>query len=251
MWMIQIVTDLDFKMSLFQLPYRVESGPENMATDMWILEKTKQWGGPIFRRYGWSGPHLTFGYGQKASWVQRESGKPLKKMTRRPTGGGIVRHGTDLTYCLSFFRGSKAEQTAPMELYGQIHQRWGEALLEQDVSNTLMPCPVHSDGGIPGDCFKEPVGRDLMDSSATKKLAGAAMKRTRMGLLIQGTLDLSGWPKVNHQRLGDKFLCLIASDLEESIQPRDWPEEMVAERHRWAQTFASLEWTKNRKKNLS
>ena len=64
----------------------------------------------------------------------------------------------------------------PMELYGLIHQRWGESLAKENISTCLMPCPDKSKGGIPGDCFKEPVGRDLMNGEGTLKLGGAAMK---------------------------------------------------------------------------
>ena len=44
--------------------------------------------------------------------------------------------------------------------------------------------------GIPGNCFLEPVGMDLMNESGLSKIAGAAMKRTKRGILIQGTINL-------------------------------------------------------------
>ena len=67
---------------------------------MWLLEQLQSLGGQAFRRYGWVSPQITFGYGQKADWVASETQKDLASLIRRPTGGGIVRHGTDLTYCL-------------------------------------------------------------------------------------------------------------------------------------------------------
>ena len=60
---------------------------------------------------------------------------------------------------------------------------------------------------IPGDCFNEPVGRDLMDVDCTNKLGGAAMKRTRQGVLLQGTLDLESWPCLDHSNLEKRFLA--------------------------------------------
>jgi len=235
-------------MSLYHLPYRRESGPENMATDWWMLSQASQWSGPIFRRYGWDRPQITFGYGQKASWVESETRKPLQNMTRRPTGGGIVRHGNDLTYGLVLPVGSLGAEMPPMEFYGKIHQRWGEALIEQGVANSLMPCPEKSKGGIPGDCFREPVGRDLMDEMGTQKLAGAAMKRTRNGVLVQGTLDLGKWPDLNHLQIEIKFLELIARDLAEKIVVEDWPEELELQRLEQVKTFSSVEWTRDRKR---
>ena len=234
-------------MSLLHLSFRKETGAENMATDMWLLSQTKTWGGPIFRRYGWSCPQITFGYGQKASWVEKETGQKRTVLIRRPTGGGIVSHGTDLTYCLILPRGSTGEKMSPMEFYGLLHQCWGEALDEQNISNRLMPCPKTSRGGIPGDCFREPVGRDLMDQAGEKKLGGAAMKRTRNGVLIQGSLELGNWPALDHERIERKFLQQMAIELEESIAPIEWPSELAIERRKLVKSFTSINWIEDRK----
>ena len=161
--------------------------------------------------------------------MEKETGQPVNQLTRRPTGGGIVAHGTDLTYCVILPRGSQGEQMAPMEFYGLLHQRWGEALAEQDISSSLMPCPQQSRSRIPGDCFKEPVGRDLMDGEGMNKLAGAAMKRTRKG------------------ELEENFLQRMARDLEESICAVEWSKEMTKERQSWVDIFSSLGCTRDRK----
>lgn len=247
MWTIQPVIILASEMSLSHFAYLRDSGPENMATDRWLLETAEQWSGPVFRRYGWNKPQFTFGYGQNAGWVEQETGKTLSQLTRRPTGGGIVAHGTDLTYCMILPRGSLGEQMAPMEFYGLLHQRWGEALAEHNISTSLMPCPQQSRSRIPGDCFKEPVGRDLMDAQGVIKLAGAAMKRTRKGVLIQGTLELAKWPDLDHIELEENFLQRIARDLDESSCAVEWPKEMVTERLSWVDIFSSLGWTRDRK----
>ena len=234
-------------MSLFHLPFRKEKAAENMASDMWLLSKAKNWEGPAFRRYGWTKREITFGYGQKVSWVEEQTGEVLGKLTRRPTGGGIVRHGTDLTYCMVLPRGSMGEKMPPMEFYGLIHQRWGEVLNEENIPNCLMPCPEKSSGGIPGDCFREPVGRDLMDGPGKRKLGGAAMKRTREGVLIQGTLELGEWPDLIHSQIEMRFLELICADLGESIEPRLWPSEFVAERMTLVKAYSSNRWTRERR----
>ena len=244
---IRIVTTLDFKMKLCHLSFRKELGVENMATDMWLLERASQWVAPAFRRYGWARPQITFGYGQKASWVERQTGKSLKELIRRPTGGGIVRHGSDLTYCMTMPKGSTGEQMSPMEFYGLIHQRWGDVLQENNIANCLMPCPRGAKSSIPGDCFNEPVRRDLMDERGEKKLGGAAMKRTRMGVLIQGTLALGDWPEIVHEQIEGRFLNLIASDLRMPITPKKWPDELAVERSKHLKTFSSLSWTSERK----
>jgi len=237
----------DFKMSLHHFCYRKETGAENMATDMWLLEHMHSCSGLVFRRYGWAKPQVTFGYGQKADWVAQETQKDLTSLVRRPTGGGIVHHGTDLTYCLILSKGSAGEHIPPMQLYGLIHQRWGEVLDTQNIENCLMPCPEKKRSGIPGVCFKEPVGRDLMNGNATRKLGGAAMKRTRKGVLIQGTLELGDWPKLDHKILENNFLKLIAKDLDEIINPIEWPTDLETQRLSLVKTYSSICWTKERK----
>ena len=234
-------------MSLHRLPFQKESGAQNMATDMWLLQKVDQWEGPIFRRYGWSARQVTFGYGQKANWVEQETGINIKSLTRRPTGGGIVRHGDDLTYCLIAPKGSKGAEMAPMDFYAQVHRRWGDALSEQGIVNCLMPCPKKSANGIPGDCFSEPVGRDLMNEHGTKKLGGAAMKRTRQGVLLQGTLELSAWPDLDHPKIENRFVELIASDLEEDVIEKAWPTTLENERRELVGIYGSLSWNQDRK----
>jgi len=234
-------------MSLYHLPYRKEAGAQNMATDMWLLNRAEEWGGPIFRRYGWIVPQITFGYGQKAAWVIKETGQQITNLTRRPTGGGIVRHGLDLTYCLIVPRSSKGSLVPPMDFYAQIHRRWGDALVQQGVKNTLMPCPEKSQGGIPGDCFNEPVGRDLMDEHGRHKLGGAAMKKTRQGVLVQGTLELGAWPELVHEDLENHFLAGIAQDLGEEITSKEWSLNLDSEREKMVQIYSSLNWNQDRK----
>jgi len=218
-----------------------------MAADMWLLEQLQSLGGQAFRRYGWVSPQITFGYGQKADWVTAETQKDLASLIRRPTGGGIVRHGTDLTYCLVLSKGSIGEQMPPMQLYGLIHQRWGDALDAQNIESCLMPCPQNSKSVIPGDCFKEPVGRDLMNATGNRKLGGAAMKRTRKGVLIQGTLELGDWPNLDHEILENNFLKLIAKDFNEIINPIEWPSNLETQRLSLVKTYSSLCWTRERK----
>ena len=79
-WMILHATPRGFKWSI-SFSFRKETGPENMATDMWLLNRFEQWQGQVFRRYGWSVPQVAFGYGQKADWVEQETGLSLSSLT--------------------------------------------------------------------------------------------------------------------------------------------------------------------------
>ena len=81
-------------MALLIYPYLNESGSENMATDLWLFQETNS-KDPIFRHYGWMQEEITFGYGQDWNWVKSQKIVNSMKLTRRPTGGGIVKHGCD------------------------------------------------------------------------------------------------------------------------------------------------------------
>ena len=87
-------------MSFLTYPDWSEGGPENMATDWWLFEKAASEATPKFRAYSWASEEISFGYGQKWEWVEEVTGASIQNLVRRPTGGGIVRHGKDWTYCL-------------------------------------------------------------------------------------------------------------------------------------------------------
>ena len=169
-------------------------------------------------------PEITFGYGQKADLKGDETGSSIDSITRRPTGA--VSYGmAQILPTVWLPRGCRAEQMPPMQFYGFIHEKWAEALQKQGIGCSLMPCPQQSKSNIPGDCFKEPVGRDLMDSSGKIKLGGAAMKRTRSGMLLQGTLELGEWPELNHSEIKTRFLYLFTEDISEELCPKQWPRD--------------------------
>ena len=66
----------------------------------------------------------------------------------------------------------------------------------------LQPCPARKQTSIPGDCFTEPVGWDLGDDEESEeKIAGAAMKRSRQGILLQGTIAFIQKWKVQKEEL--------------------------------------------------
>ena len=58
---------------------------------------------------------------------------------------------------------------ASLDLYEDIHRAISSAFSEQSIKTYLQPCPADKKAVIPGDCFQEPVGKDLMIPELKKK----------------------------------------------------------------------------------
>jgi lipoate-protein ligase A len=154
----------------------------NMALDEALLESVARLGKPVLRFYGWTEPAATFGYFQKYADVARTT--QLRPLIRRPTGGGIVPHDADWTYSAVFPPNHEWHSLKAEESYRRIHDWLRLAFAELRVETELAPAAKKS---LPGQCF---VGHEKFDLLwHGKKIAGAAQRRNRLGLLIQGSVQ--------------------------------------------------------------
>jgi lipoyl(octanoyl) transferase len=169
------------------------SAAVNMAIDESLLEYAAL---PAIRFYRWQSPALSFGYFGRFTDVasyQRE-----RDLVRRWTGGGIVFHGEDLTYSLVIPSSDTAFAESSTSIYEKVHQALCDAL-----SETGQPAVVAAGADrVPGSavvatrtgisdagysCFENPVRADVMIDG--RKIAGAAQRRIRRGLLQQGSIQ--------------------------------------------------------------
>ena len=224
-------------------PESSENGLQNMATDWWLFENAST---ASFRHYTWSKTETSFGYGQDWKWVEETTCLSIDQLIRRPTGGGIVRHGNDWTYCLILPCKHHSFRISPIELYKEVHQCIGCAFAEANFKTTLQPCTSKKGRIIPGDCFQEPVGWDLMNAAATKKIAGAAIKRSRKGLLLQGTIEIGEKLNFDEKEFENNFIRFLSDVFQEQNDYVRWPENLEVERKRIYEQFSNLEWKKNR-----
>jgi lipoate-protein ligase A len=154
----------------------------NMALDEALLETVARLGKPVLRFYGWTQPAATFGYFQKYADVERAT--PLRPLVRRPTGGGIVPHDADWTYSLAFPPGHEWHSLKAEESYRRVHEWIQSAFAQLNISTKLAPsCKISA----PGQCFAGHEKFDLLWHG--KKIAGAAQRRNKLGLLIQGSVQ--------------------------------------------------------------
>jgi lipoate-protein ligase A len=158
-----------------------------MALDEALLEAMPRLGRPVLRFYGWTEPAATFGYFQRYADVERAT--PLRPLIRRPTGGGIVPHDADWTYSLAFPPGHEWHSLKAEESYRRVHEWIRRAFAKLDVAAELAPtrhsppATRHSSRG----CFVGHEKSDLLRHG--KKIAGAAQRRNKLGLLIQGSVQ--------------------------------------------------------------
>src|SRR2546423_5941155 len=122
-------------MSLHVLPPRTAGAAENMAIDFLLLQHYPHATTPRFRHYEWRAPAFTFGYSQKIEFVRSQlpAGETFD-LCRRPTGGGIVDHRDDWTYCLVIPRGHPLEDVRATQSYREVHECLAAALQRQGVT---------------------------------------------------------------------------------------------------------------------
>jgi lipoyl(octanoyl) transferase len=154
----------------------------NMALDEALLQLAPELGRPVLRFYGWLEPAATFGYSQHYADIEKLT--LLRPLLRRPTGGGLVPHDSDWTYSLVFPAGHFWHRLRAVESYRRVHEWIRDAFAKMNVATTLSPT---SQKEIPGQCFIGAEKDDVLWHG--RKIAGAAQRRTRHGLLIQGSVQ--------------------------------------------------------------
>ncbi len=187
--------------------YLLQSGPGdyayNMALDEALLETAPRLGRPVLRFYGWTEPAASFGYFQRYAEIERLT--RLRPLVRRPTGGGLVPHDADWTYSLAFPPIDEWYHLSATDSYRRIHEWIKTAFARLNVTTELAPVGSKA---LPGQCFQGHERFDLLWRG--RKIAGAAQRRTRHGLLIQGSVQPAGLGVA--RRDWEKAMCAAARD---------------------------------------
>lgn len=219
------------KLQLWMDPVK-RSGPEAMAVDEWLLETATL---PVLRVYGWDGDWASVGYfGKIAEARAAVSGV---RWVRRWTGGGMVDHRADWTYTLVLPNSEKLATARGAESYRRIHAALAGALAAEGVAARLSGGEEATGSAL---CFENPVNHDLVDACG-RKLAGAGQRRTRLGLLHQGSAAVAGEGLISQLRA--QRLAAHLADSMEVIDFRPCAEDLV---RKMTLRYSQIRWMEKR-----
>ncbi len=158
----------------------------NMAADELLLEKAApHLEYPLLRLYRWDRPSLSIGRSQSYPFEQEGS----YCIVRRPTGGGNVFHDVDLTYTVVVPAHHHILQLNRMDSYRIFHQAMLPMVAKLGFSGELQQREQEKVDRATMKCFASPSRFDVVDRGG-EKFAGAAQRRTRAGILHQGSIKL-------------------------------------------------------------
>lgn len=166
-----------------------EAGPKspqwNMDVDAAALQDVPE---PLLRFYEWESPSATYGYFVDPWEFLDPMGveKAGLCLARRPTGGGIIFHGTDLAFSFILPPSHPFYALNSLHSYHAINRRVLAAIYKAGPLLELSNIYSCSRGGF---CMAKPTKYDLLLDG--KKVGGAAQRKTKYGLLHQTSLCLA------------------------------------------------------------
>ncbi|OGS20496.1 MAG: hypothetical protein A3J70_11125 [Elusimicrobia bacterium RIFCSPHIGHO2_02_FULL_61_10] len=197
----------------------------------------------LLRFYNWKEPGVTFGYSQRRKAVAEamaSAGCGIKAVTRRPTGGGIVFHETDLTF--SFIFPSPGAYFEPGKTYDRLHRaitaeysRQGISfdLLSEKTKDYAVNDPVMS-------CFAKPVNMDILYNG--KKVLGGALRKFGDHMLYQASFQAPD-ARANAALHRNAVIKALGGEFGLEWEAVEMPEEARAKTGNIAETkYRSPEW---------
>ena len=235
-------TDDRILMNLHVLPVRTGAAAENMALDFLLLQRYPGPATPRFRHYEWRGPAFTFGFSQKIAFIRANlpAGESID-LCRRPTGGGIVDHRHDWTYMLVLPRGHALYDERAARSYHVVHECLTVALgaLGQPAAVKMQHDPCETGPGI---CFQRAELYDVINPANGAKIAGAAQKRNKHGLLFQGSIEKAAVGSVDWEDFSSRFSAALARALHAGPQATPWPDLNEDEVSGLIEQYSAPEW---------
>lgn len=164
---------------------------ENMDIDASLLKNASELDEkPLVRFYDWDRPAVSIGYIQKPEIVPERNKYTVVK---RPTGGGVVYHDRDFTYTVVVPAGHWIAKLDRVESYRVIHKAVVRLMAAFGLKGILVDTEQPKADRATMQCFLTPTKYDVLGKirqGKTAKFAGSAQRRTRNGILHQGSIIL-------------------------------------------------------------
>lgn len=180
----------------------------NMAADEALAAESLRHGGPVVRFYGWTPTSVSLGAFQRLADARQVAAIAGVPVVRRPSGGGAIVHGSDLTYAAAVPR-DHPWGGRPEVFYDAFHVAFVAELAHRGLAVRLHePAP-----GAPPDaaadrffCFDRRARGDVVlavgtgsPAAADPKILGSAQRRHAGCVLQHGSLLLAANDDVGSQ----------------------------------------------------
>jgi lipoyl(octanoyl) transferase len=193
-----------------RLIWVIDETPHRAALNMAIDEALLLGGGdcPLFRHYHWLQRPVSIGY--FSSWEQANALYPDREIVRRWTGGGVVEHGSDFTY--SLLLPVDAGPPPNLDLYRGMHIAIVRTLAAMGRPATVVAngSEARARSNLVAACFEKSVESDVEIDGV--KVAGAAIRRLRAGVILQGSIQ--------RVAVGSGFALQLAQTLSRTVEKR-------------------------------
>ena len=209
------------------------SGPEQMAIDLFLLEKSfsERSFNMAIRFYTWDRDWLSIGRNQKKlprKWIELLKNEQLK-IVRRPSGGNAVLHSKGLTYALIWKYPPMNKRKSYLKTAQWLKEGFKKAGVELFFGN--QPVNISSI-----NCFSTATLADLVDKNRNK-LIGSAQYWKKGHLLQHGEILMDPskqlWKKVfntdppktrNELKEKDKIITYLKDSLS-----KIWPNSRLSD----------------------
>ena len=185
---------------------KIAPAESNMINDVQLLASLADNPRCILHLYAWEGYCATYGYFiDPFAFFKKEAIGNKIQIARRPTGGGIIFHHCDFAFSVLIPAAHRRLTLNTLDNYALVNSAVIEAVKSFTGKNQepglLLKEANSEDQSTRHFCMAKPTKYDVMLNGL--KVGGGAQRRTKHGLLHQGTIAL-GLP-------ADDFLksCLI------------------------------------------
>lgn len=161
---------------------------ENMERDARLLAELLPDDAPLLRFYAWAKPSATYGHFIDPSQFFAEDTQ--LEIAKRPTGGGIIFHLSDFTFSVFIPASHPSYTSNTMDTYHFVNQRVLGAIKDflGEQPALLATEPTAENPHCAYFCMAKPTRYDVILEG--RKVGGGAQRRTRNGVLHQGSIAL-------------------------------------------------------------